>query len=119
MCIALPCRIVSVIDVERMLVAVTGDGDAQEIVSAALVLTPDLPLDQLVGSFVLIHAGFALSLIDEAEARSRLQVFAALKGSEAEIDLADFYAETTGAGSAPGLKDENGITADTAAQSIP
>ncbi len=100
-----------------MLVAVTGEGDAQEIVSAALVVTPELAVDQLVGAFVLIHAGFALSLIDEAEARSRLQVFAALKGGEGEIDLADFYAATTGAASAP--EGDRGTAADTAARSNP
>lgn len=91
MCIALPCVVVAIVDAPKMLVAVAPDGGAQEVVSAALVVTPDQPIEQLVGSFVLIHAGFAISLIDEAEARSRQQVFAALRGDENTIDLGDFY----------------------------
>jgi hydrogenase expression/formation protein HypC len=96
MCIALPYRIVAVVDPALMLVAVAGDDEAdREVVSAVLVVTPELSVAQLVGSFALVHAGFAISMIDEAEARSRSQVFAALKGGEDEIDLSDLYASTT------------------------
>ena len=109
MCIALPCRILAVVDLARLLVAVSADGEAaQEIVSVALVVTPERPIDQLVGDFALIHAGFAISLIDQAEARSRLQVFAALDGGDGAIDLEDFYAATTGAASAPAGDEESG-----------
>jgi hydrogenase expression/formation protein HypC len=98
MCIALPYRIVSVVDAARMLVAVAGDDESdREVVSAALVVTPEQPVEQLVGAFALVHAGFAISLIDEAEARSRGQVFAALQGGEDVIDLSEFYAATEGA----------------------
>jgi len=112
MCIALPCRILAVVDFERLLVAVSADGEAaQEIVSVALVVTPERPIDQLVGGFALIHAGFVISLIDEAEARSRLQVFAALDGGDGPIDLEDFYAATTGAASVPAGDEESGAAA--------
>jgi hydrogenase expression/formation protein HypC len=95
MCIALPCRIIGVVDAALNLIAVRADGESdQEIVSAALVVTPELPVERLVDGFALIHAGFAISLIDEPEAQSRLQVFAALRGGKDEIDLGDFYADT-------------------------
>jgi hydrogenase expression/formation protein HypC len=100
----------SVVDVARMLVAVAGDdGSDREIVSAALVVTPEQPVEQLVGAFALVHAGFAISLIDEAEARSRGQVFAALQGGGDVIDLSEFYAATEGAAE-PGAAGEGGAT---------
>lgn len=108
----------AVIDSKRMLVAVACEvGRSEEIVSAALVVTPDLSVEQLVGAFVLIHAGFAIALIDETEARSRLQVFAALGGGDGEIDLDDFYLATTGVARAPELQESSGLSADPAAQS--
>jgi hydrogenase expression/formation protein HypC len=104
MCIALPCRILAVIDAARLMVAVSADdGSAPQTVSAALVVTSDRPIAGLVGCFVLIHAGFAISLIDEAEARSRLQVFAALDGGDGPIDLSDFYASAAEPAAAPEL----------------
>jgi hydrogenase expression/formation protein HypC len=39
-----------------------------------------------VGDWVLIHVGFAMSRIDEAEAQKTLELFAAL--GEVEADLA-------------------------------
>ena len=120
MCIALPCRIVAVVDSARMLVTVTAEvAGSEEIVSAALVATPDLPVEKLVGAFVLIHAGFAIALIDEVEARSRLQVFAALGGGNGEIDLEDFYVETTGVARTFVSQPSSAPSADTTAQSIP
>lgn len=93
MCIALPCEVLAVTDEPKMMIAVgPTDGGAREVVSAALIATPGQPMAQLVGSFVLIHGGFAISVIDEAEARSRQQVFAALRDQDNPIDLGDFYA---------------------------
>lgn len=96
MCIALPCEVMAVIDEQKLLIAVAPtDGGAREVVSAALVVTPEQSVAQLIGNFVLIHAGFAISLISEAEARSRQQVFAALADDNNAIDLGDFYATAT------------------------
>ncbi|HEY0328477.1 MAG TPA: HypC/HybG/HupF family hydrogenase formation chaperone [Rhodopseudomonas sp.] len=107
MCIAVPCKVVAVVDFALMQVSVTADdGTAPEIVSAALLVTPEQPVSRLVGAFVLIHAGFAISLIDEAEARSRQQVFAALRGGTDAIDLDDFYASTTDVAAVPGVDAE-------------
>ena len=87
MYIALPCKVVAVADTARMLVTVAPEtGGRQEIASAALVLTPGQTVEQLLGAFVLIHAGFVIALIDEAGARLRLQIFAALGGGEADMD---------------------------------
>jgi len=119
MCIALPYRIVAVVDTALMLVAVAGDDEAdREIVSAVLVVTPEQPVGQLVGVFALVHAGFAISLIDEAEARSRSQVFAAMKGGEDAIDLSDFYAATADGAAAPGADADSGVSPMPVPQSV-
>jgi hydrogenase expression/formation protein HypC len=102
MCIALPRKIIAIVDAARLLIAVSADeGGEPETVSAALVVTQGRPIAQLVGCFVLVHAGFAIAEIDEAEARSRLQVFAALEGGDGAIDLTDFYASATDVPAAP------------------
>jgi hydrogenase expression/formation protein HypC len=90
-------------------VAGVADGEAdRETVSAVLVVRPEQAVERLVGAFVLVHAGFAISLIDEAEARSRQQVFAALRGGGDVIDLSDFYASTVEDPAVPGSGEESG-----------
>lgn len=97
MCIALPRKIVAVVDAARALVAVAGDdpgGESNtdpEIVSAVLITEPGADVTALVGTWTLVHAGFALTSIDEDDARSRLQVFAAISGAATPLDLDDFH----------------------------
>lgn len=99
MCIALPLRIVEVLDEAARLVAVAPEGDvaadraSREVVSAALLVDDAAGLADLVGGWGLVHAGFLLARIDEEDARSRLAVFAAMDRSlDAETDsaLVDF-----------------------------
>jgi hydrogenase expression/formation protein HypC len=92
MCIAIPRQVVAVLDAAGKLVAVDDGASGQDVASVAFLVTPERPIEQLVGAFVLIHAGFAISVIDEAEARSRLHAFAALRGEEDAFDLSEFYA---------------------------
>jgi hydrogenase expression/formation protein HypC len=109
--IALPCKVVAIADTERMLVTVAPEtGGGREIVSAALVLAPGRLVDELVGAFVLIHAGFVIALIDEAGARLRLQLFAVLGGGAANHD---FPIATTEVACAP-EPPESGGNADNA-----
>ena len=106
--IALPCKVVAIADSERMLVTVEPEtGGGREIVSAALVLTSGRLVDELVGALVLIHAGFVIALIDEAGARLRLQLFAALGCSEADHD---FPIATTDVACAPEPPEPSGST---------
>lgn len=105
--IALPCKVVAIADTERMLVTVKPEtGGGREIVSAALVLAPGRLVDELVGAFVLIHAGFVIALIDEAGARLRLQLFAVLGGA---VDH-DFPLATTDVACAPEHPESSGNT---------
>lgn len=106
--IALPCKVVAIADTERMLVTVKSEtGEGREIVSAALVLAPGRLVDELVGAFVLIHAGFVIALIDEAGARLRLQLFAVLGGGAVDHD---FPLATTDVACAPEHPESSGNT---------
>jgi hydrogenase expression/formation protein HypC len=77
MCLALPGQIISLSDHSDAL-ARTGrvnfSGVSKEI---SLAYVPEAN----VNDYVIVHAGFALSILDEAEAQASLQAFQ---------DLADF-----------------------------
>ena len=91
MCIALPMRIVAIVDAAAHLVEVAPDPltapdrAAREIVSAALLVEDEPGLAALVGGWGVTHAGFLLARLDEADARSRLDVFAALDDAAAAM----------------------------------
>jgi hydrogenase expression/formation protein HypC len=82
MCLAVPGKIISVIetDPDRRVGKVDFSGIAKEV---SLDFVPDAQ----VGDYVIVHVGFALSKVDEAEA---LQVFQYLKemGELLELDEA-------------------------------
>jgi len=73
MCLGIPGRIVAVTDPERKLAMVEVSGVRREI-NVACVVEDDQPIESCVGYWVLVHVGFAMSRIDEAEAAATLQV---------------------------------------------
>lgn len=81
MCLAVPAKI---IEIENQLVTVEVGGLTRR---ASIVLLPDASL----GDYVLIHAGFAISKIDEKEALETLHLFEQLSdgGSDNFSDLQD------------------------------
>jgi hydrogenase expression/formation protein HypC len=80
MCLALPMRITAV---EGALATIATAGLEQR---ASLMLVPEAK----VGDYVLVHAGFAISVMDEAEANETLELlreisaFATEDGVEAD-----------------------------------
>jgi len=64
MCLALPMRIIAV---DGALATIATAGLEQR---ASLMLVPEAK----VGDYVLVHAGFAISVIDEAEANETLEL---------------------------------------------
>jgi hydrogenase expression/formation protein HypC len=64
MCLALPMRITAV---DGALATIASQGLEQR---ASLMLVPDAR----VGDYVLVHAGFAISVLDEAEAGETLEL---------------------------------------------
>ena len=68
MCLAFPAKIISIKD---SLATVEKSGVKRD---ASLMLLPNAK----VGDYVLIHAGFAMQIVDEAEVRERDEFLGAL-----------------------------------------
>jgi len=82
MCLGIPARIVEAIDVSGQRVLVDLQGKQQQV-SAAMLMSDETDLPG-PGDWVVVHLGFALSRMDEAEAQSVLQSL---------NDLSDLYAD--------------------------
>jgi hydrogenase expression/formation protein HypC len=70
MCLAIPARVVEIVDAELQ-IAKAEVGGVRRNINLALIDEPDDPVRP--GDWVLIHVGFAMSRIDEAEAERTLQ----------------------------------------------
>lgn len=69
MCLSVPVRVIAVHDAHWATVELGG---------ATRRISIDLVEDVAVGDYVLLHVGFALQKIDEAEAQKTLELFAEL-----------------------------------------
>ena len=85
MCLGIPGRIVAVADEDAMLCTVDVSG-VRRAVDVVCVAEPGQPLCELVGSWVLVHVGFAMSIIDEEEAAATLKVLSEIGEAEAEME---------------------------------
>lgn len=85
MCLGIPGRIVAISDAEAMLAVVDVSG-VRRTVDVVCVAEPNAPLEDLIGAWVLVHVGFAMSRIDEEEAAATLKVLSEIGEAEAEID---------------------------------
>lgn len=84
MCLGIPGRIVEIVDAEHRIAKAEVSG-VRRNVSIGL-LAPD---EVAVGDWVLIHVGFAITRIDEAEARQTLEFLRRL-GQEYEQEVEQF-----------------------------
>ena len=72
MCLALPARIVALVDVDNAIVDL---GGVRKQISIALV--PGVA----VGDYVIVHVGYALGMLDQAEAQATPALFGELARS--------------------------------------
>jgi hydrogenase expression/formation protein HypC len=72
MCLAIPARIVE-LDADKAMVDAMGNR-----FKAKTTLLPEAKL----GDVVLVHAGFAISLVDEEEAKKTWELFAEIENFE-------------------------------------
>ncbi len=68
MCLAIPCKISEFIDDDVARVQV---GDSETFVKCAVMLLPEKPE---VGDYVLVHAGFAINIVEPEEALKTLRL---------------------------------------------
>jgi len=85
MCLGIPGIVQEITDREAFLAVVDVSGVRRKV-NVACVAGAD-ELDALIGEWVLVHVGFAMSIIDEAEAEKTLEVLQAL-GEVAEEHMA-------------------------------
>jgi hydrogenase expression/formation protein HypC len=69
MCLAVPGKILSATGSDTMRTGVVSFGGAKK--EASLAFVPEA----IVGDYVLVHAGFAISVVDAAEAAQTLEYF--------------------------------------------
>jgi hydrogenase expression/formation protein HypC len=81
MCLAIPGKIVEIVDAENDIAKVEVGGVRRNINIG--MLDKD---DAHIGDYVLIHVGFAMSKIDEKEAEETLRLLEELGSYEEEMD---------------------------------
>jgi hydrogenase expression/formation protein HypC len=84
MCLGIPGRIVSIDDASRRLATVDVGGVRRQI-NIICIVDDEHPVDACVGDWVLIHVGFAMSRIDEAQALETLKILTELGEAQAEL----------------------------------
>ncbi|WP_138471916.1 HypC/HybG/HupF family hydrogenase formation chaperone [Poseidonocella sp. HB161398] len=83
MCLGIPGRIVAVTDAARQMAMAEVSGVRREVNVACVA---EGPLAELVGRWALIHVGFAMALIDEAEAEATLAALRELGEAQEALD---------------------------------
>ncbi|MEI8021119.1 MAG: HypC/HybG/HupF family hydrogenase formation chaperone [Schlesneria sp.] len=85
MCLGIPGRVIEITDVDQQLALVDVSGVQREV-SMECVVDEYFPLASCVGHWVLVHVGFAMSLINEDEAAATLKLLNELGEVQAELD---------------------------------
>ena len=85
MCLGIPGQIVEISDPARKL-AVVDVGGVKRTVNIACIVNEDHPVASCLGDWVLVHVGFAMSRIDEAEAQRTLALLTEMGEVQAELD---------------------------------
>jgi len=75
MCIGLPCRVVEL----------SGDEAVVELGGTRKTVFLDLVDGIEAGDYVIVHAGYAISKVDEEEARKTLELVKSIQNLEEEI----------------------------------
>ena len=91
MCLGIPGQVTAILDEESAMAEVEISG-VRRAVNVLCVAETGHPLSSLLGTWVLVHVGFAMSRIEEDEARETLRLLAGI----GELD--DALAMMRGAG---------------------
>ena len=85
MCLGIPGQIVEVVDPATRS-AVVSVGGVRRTVNIAFIVNDEHPPESCIGEWVLVHVGFAMSRIDEAEAARTLELLTEMGEVQAELD---------------------------------
>lgn len=84
MCLGIPGQIVRIDDAENLVATVDVCGVRRRI-NIACIVDDDHPVERCIGDWVLVHVGFAMSRIDEAEAAATLKILEELAQIQDEL----------------------------------
>ncbi len=84
MCLGIPGKIIEITDAENLMAKVDVSG-VQRQVNIACVVDDSNAVDKCVGDWVLVHVGFAMSKINEDEARKTLELLSELDEAQEEL----------------------------------
>ena len=84
MCLGIPGRIVAIKDARTNL-AIADFSGVQRAVNVTCVREDHEKLEDLIGAWVLVHVGFAMSRINESEAAETLRILTELGEVQSEI----------------------------------
>jgi hydrogenase expression/formation protein HypC len=85
MCLGIPGRVIAITDAGNKLGMVDVCGVRRQV-NLACVINEAHTVEACVGDWVLVHVGFAMSRIDEHEARLTLELLQQLGEAQTEID---------------------------------
>lgn len=85
MCLGIPGQITELVDLD-LLVAKVDIGGVKRDVIITCVVDDEHPAEECIGAWVLVHAGFAMSRLDEDEAARTLAYLAAIGDMDAELE---------------------------------
>ncbi|MBC8209769.1 MAG: HypC/HybG/HupF family hydrogenase formation chaperone [Gammaproteobacteria bacterium] len=85
MCLGIPGQIIELTDADKLMARVDISG-IQRQVNIACIVSEQHPAADCVGDWVLVHVGFAMSIIDAEEAHKTLQILAELGEVQEELD---------------------------------
>ncbi|PWJ21841.1 HypC/HybG/HupF family hydrogenase formation chaperone [Jannaschia seohaensis] len=83
MCLGIPGQIVAITDASRQMAMAEISGVRREV---SVVPVAGADLNALIGAWVLIHVGFAMAVIDEAEAAETLEALRGLGEAQETLE---------------------------------
>jgi len=83
MCLGIPGRIIAISDTQRKLATVDVCGVKREVNIACII--GERAIEACMGDWVLVHVGFAMSIIDEQQAAETLRILTELGEAQQEI----------------------------------
>lgn len=85
MCLGIPARVVALHDASRALATIEVGG-MRRSVSLVCLVDAAHPPESWIGSWVLVHVGFAMVQVDEGEARRTLELLDRMGELQSELD---------------------------------
>ena len=86
MCLGIPGRITEIVDPDTM-TAMVEVGGVRRPINISFIVADGTHPSTYLGEWVLVHVGFAMSHIDEAEAHRTLALLTELGEMQAEVDV--------------------------------